>query len=270
MYTLLCILNELDTHSEYVISFKICGAGCRTQYITGNTQWEEGLAHRCRIKIVYTSLESCGSYGTMTYSDREILKQNLIQCLFTESKPSYILPVAVNSQNYFIKQESPPAWTQEAYRPPRGHSNFLLLREGVGPLTKIFFFQSEHVLSQIWCQKIFPLLGGGSLDKNYFFPVWTCIKPNLVSKNFPFTRGGPSTKNFFFQSEHVSSQIWCQKIFPLLGGGGGPLTKNFFFQSEKFSLYQGGVPSQNFFFPVWTCIKPNLVSKNFPFTRGGG
>ena len=65
-------------------------------------------------------------------------------------------------------------------------------------LDKKFFFQSEHVSSQIWCQKIFPLLGGG----------------------------GPLTKNFFFQSEHVSSQIWCQKIFPLLGEG--PLTKIFF------------------------------------------
>ena len=33
-------------------------------------------------------------------------------------------------------------------------------------------------------------------------------------------------------------------------GGGGPLTKKFF--------------------PVLTCIKPNLVSKNFPFTGVGG
>ena len=31
----------------------------------------------------------------------------------------------------------------------------------------------------------------------------------------------------------------------------------------------GGVPWQNFFFPVWTCIKPNLVSKIFPFTETG-
>ena len=124
---------------------------------------------------------------------------------------------------------------------------------GVGvPSTKNFFFQSEHVSSQIWCQKFFPLLEGrgsldknffstlniyeaksgvknfslyyggwgGSLDKKYFFPVWTCIKPILVSKNFPFTRGGSLNTKIFF--------------------------------------------------PVWTCIKPNLVSKNFPFTRGGG
>ena len=59
--------------------------------------------------------------------------------------------------------------------------------------------------------------------------------------------GVPWQKNFFPQSEHVSSQIWCQKFFPLLGG----------------------VPRQKFFFPVWTCIKPNLVSKIFPFTETG-
>ena len=59
------------------------------------------------------------------------------------------------------------------------------------------------------------LFWGGSLCKN-FFRVWTCIKPNLVSKIFPFTGGGSLCKNFFFQSEHVSSQIWCQKFSPLL------------------------------------------------------
>ena len=150
-------------------------------------------------------------------------------------------------------QESPPAWTQEAYRPPRSHSNFLLFRGGGGVPRQKFFFQSEHVSSQIWCQKFFPLLwgeGGQPLTKFFsglnmyqaksgvkifslywgggdragrpltkiFFLVWTCIKPNLVSKNFPFT-----------------------------GEGGGPSTKKFF--------------------PVWTCIKPNLASKNFPFTE---
>ena len=89
--------------------------------------------------------------------------------------------------------------------------------------------------------------GGGPSTKNFFSPVWTCIKPNLVSKNFPFTGGGVPRQKFVCQSEHVSSQIWCQKFFPLLGGG--PLTKIFFL--------------------VWTCIKPNLVSKNFPFTETG-
>ena len=153
------------------------------------------------------------------------------------------------------------------YQAKSGVKNFSLYWGG-GSLDKKLFPQSEHVSSQIWCQKFFPLLGGGgrggSLNKKFFFPVRICIKPNLVSKNFPFTGGGggPSTKiffpslnmyqaksgvknfslywggggwggslnkNFFSQSEHVSSQIWCQKIFPLPGGG---------------------VPQQKFFFPV--------------------
>ena len=102
--------------------------------------------------------------------------------------------------------------------------------EAGGSLDKIFFFKSEHVSSQIWCQKIFPLLGGG----------------------------GPLTKFFFFQSEHVSSKIWCQKIFPLLGEGS--LNKFFFFQSEHvssqiwyqkiFPLLGGGSLDKKFFFPV--------------------
>ena len=141
-------------------------------------------------------------------------------------------------------QESPPAWTQEAYRPPRSHSNFLLFWKGGGEggmsLDKIFlsslnmyqaksgvkifslywrgggprqkfFFRSEHVSSQIWCQNFFPLLGGGG-------------------------KGVPQ-QNFFFQSEHVSSQIWCQKFFPFTEGGegGGSPWQNFFFRSEHVS-----------------------------------
>ena len=146
----------------------------------------------------------------------------------------------------------PPAWTQEAYHLPHSHSNFLLF----------------------W-------------GKIFFFPVWTCIKPNLVSKIFPFTGGGGPQQKFFSQSEHVSSQIWCQKFSPLLGGGvknfslywGGPSTKIFFpslnmYQAKsgvkKFSLYWGGGSLEKFFFLVWTCIKPNLVSKIFPFTGEGG
>ena len=37
------------------------------------------------------------------------------------------------------KQESPPAWTQEAYRPPHSHSKSLLFGGGGGPSTKNFF-----------------------------------------------------------------------------------------------------------------------------------
>ena len=125
---------------------------------------------------------------------------------------------------------------------------FFPLLGGGGPWQN-FFLWSEHVSSQIWCQKFFPFTGGGGwpLTKNFFFPVWTCIKPNLVSKIFPFTGGGwPLTKNFF--------PIWtCIK--PNL-------------VSKNVSLYWGGSgPWQNYFFAVWTCIKPNLVSKNFPFTE---
>ena len=69
---------------------------------------------------------------------------------------------------------------------------------GGGPLTNFFFFQSEHVSSQIWCQKISPLLGGGVPWQKFFFPVWTCIKPNLVSKKFPFTGGGVPRQKIFF------------------------------------------------------------------------
>ena len=103
---------------------------------------------------------------------------------------------------------------------------------GGGSLDKKFFPQSEHVSSQIWCQKFFPLLRGG----------------------------GPSTKNFFSQSEHVSSQIWCQKVFPLLWGG--PSTKIFFpslnmYQAKSgiwcqkfYPLLEGGSQRQKFFSPV--------------------
>ena len=70
--------------------------------------------------------------------------------------------------------------------------------------------------------------GGGCPLTKKNFPVWTCIKPNLVSKNFPFTGGGVPRQKFFFQFEHVSSQIWYQKFFPLLEGGGGPWQKIFF------------------------------------------
>ena len=36
-----------------------------------------------------------------------------------------------------------------------------------------------------------------------------------------------------------------------------------------FPFTRGGSPWQNFFFPFWTCIKPNLVSKCFPLLRPG-
>ena len=132
-----------------------------------------------------------------------------------------------------------PVWT--CIKPNLVSKNFPFTTEG-DPSTKKFFFQSEHVSSQIWCQKIFPLLRGGIPRQKNFFPLWTCIKPNLVSKNFPFTRGGSLDKKFFFQSEHVLSQIWCQKIFPLPGRGGS-LDKNFF---SSLNMYQAKSGVKNF------------------------
>ena len=53
-----------------------------------------------------------------------------------------------------------------------------------------------------------------------------------MSKFFPFTGGGVvPLRKFFFWSEHVSSQIWCQKFFPLLGGWS--LCENFFTGSGR-------------------------------------
>ena len=99
-------------------------------------------------------------------------------------------PLILHTDN---QQESPPAWTQEAYRPPRGHSNFLLFRGG-GPLTKKFFSSLNMYQAKSGVKKFSLYWGGGgewgSLDKKIFFPVWTCIKPNLVSKIFPFTETG--------------------------------------------------------------------------------
>ena len=151
--------------------------------------------------------------------------------------------------NENIRQESPPAWTQEAYRPPRSHSNFLL----------------------------FGGRGGVPWQK-FLFPVWTCIKPNLVSKIFPFTGGGGGSldKIFFSQSEHVSSQIWCQKFFPLLGGS--PSTKIFFWSEHVssqiwcqkfFPLLRPGTPLPKNLRPgnppkIWDCVLPRKSETGDP------
>ena len=64
-------------------------------------------------------------------------------------------------------------------------------------------------------------------------------------KNFSLYWGGgvgSLDKKFFPWSEHVSSQIWCQKFFPLLGAG-GPLTKIF---SPSLNMYQAKSGVKNF------------------------
>ena len=105
------------------------------------------------------------------------------------------------------------------YQAKSGVKNFSLYWGGV-PRQKNFF-QSEHVSSQIWCQKFFPLLGGGPSTK-IFFPSLNMYQAKSGVKNFSLYWGGSPQEKNFFQSEHVSSQIWCQKIFPLLRPGHPP------------------------------------------------
>ena len=109
------------------------------------------------------------------------------------------------------------------YQAKSGVKNFPLYWEGGGSLDKNFFSQSEHVSSQIWCQKFFPLLGGVPQQK-IFSPSLNMYQAKSGVKIFSlyWGRGGPSTK-IFSRSEHVSSQIWCQNFFPLLRPGTPPL-----------------------------------------------
>ena len=79
------------------------------------------------------------------------------------------------------QQESSPAWTQEAYRPPCSHSNFLLFWGGGVPWQK-FFSQSEHVSSQIWCQKVFPLLKPGTPPPP---KIWDLVPPQNLRPGTP-------------------------------------------------------------------------------------
>ena len=83
---------------------------------------------------------------------------------------------------------------------------------------------------------------GGGPSAKFFFPSLNMYQAKSGVKNFSlyWGRGGGSLcENFFPQSEHVSSQIWCQKFFPLLeqGWGGG-------------GVGGGGVPLRKMFFPV--------------------
>ena len=55
-----------------------------------------------------------------------------------------------------------------------------------------------------------------------FFPSLNMYQAKSGVKNFFLYWGGSLCENFFFQSKHVSSQIWCQKFFPLLGYPPGP------------------------------------------------
>ena len=70
-------------------------------------------------------------------------------------------------------------------------------------------------------------------------------------KNFSLYWGGGSlNKKFFSQSEHVSSQIWYQKFFPLLVGG-VPRQKVF----SGLSMYQAKSGVKNFSL-FWDQVPP--------------
>ena len=66
--------------------------------------------------------------------------------------------------------------------------------------------------------------GGGVPWQKFFFPSLNVYQAQSGVKNFSgyWGRGGSLDKKFFSQSEHVSSQIWCQKFFPLLRPGTPP------------------------------------------------
>ena len=106
---------------------------------------------------------------------------------------------------------------------------FPLLGGGGVPLQKIFF-QSEHVSSQIWCQKIFPLLGGGPQQNNFFSSLNMYQAKSGVKKFSLYKGGSTSTKKFFSSLNMYQTKSGVRK-FSLYqdGGGGGPLTKKLFF-----------------------------------------
>ena len=152
---------------------------------------------------------------------------------------------------------------------------------GGGSLCKKIFLQSEHVSSQIWCQKFFPHgKGGWCPSAKNFFSSLNMYQAKSGVKNFSLYLGGIPLQNFFLQSEYVSSQIWCQKFFPHRGGGES-LCKKFFFQSEHVSsqiwcqnffplLVGGGGPSAKNFFSSLNMYQAKSGVKNFPLYWGGG
>ena len=89
----------------------------------------------------------------------------------------------------FFKQESPPAWTQEAHRPPRSRSKCLLFREGEG----------------------------GSLCENFFSSL-NMYQAKSGVKNFSlyWGRGGCLCKNFFSSLNMYQAKSGVKIFFPLL------------------------------------------------------
>ena len=72
--------------------------------------------------------------------------------------------------------------------------------------------------------KNFSLYCGGGVPRQKFFPSLNMYQAKSDVKIFSLYWGGGSLKIFFFQSEHVSSQIWCQNFFPFTETGTPPQT----------------------------------------------
>ena len=133
---------------------------------------------------------------------------------------------------------------------------------GGGSLCENFFSQSEHVSSQIWYQKFFPLLGGGVVPlQKIIFPSLNMYQAKAGVKNFSlYWGGGPSMEIFFSSLNMYQAKSGVKIFFPLRGGGRGPSAEKFFPQSEHvssqiwcqkfFPLLRGGVPLWKIFFPV--------------------
>ena len=88
------------------------------------------------------------------------------------------------------------------------------------------FFGSKHVSSQIWCYLKLVRWRDEEWDEQInrwrkFFWVQTCIKSNLVlseiseMKRWRVRWRDEEMKKKILGSKHVSSQICCQKFFPL-------------------------------------------------------
>ena len=203
------------------------------------------------------------------------IKPNLVSKFF----PFTVGGVSLDQKIFF------PVWTCIKPNPVSKIFPFTSVGGGGGvvPQQKNFF-PVWTCIKQNLVSKFFPFTGGrGGPSTKTFFSSLNMYQAKSGVKFFSLCwGGGVPWQNFFFPSLNMYQAKSGVKIFSFYCWGGGvPQPKNFFpslnmYQAKSgvknFSLYRwgGGVPRQNFFLPVWTCIKPNLVSKFFPFTGGGG
>ena len=111
--------------------------------------------------------------------------------------------------------------------------------------------------------------GGGSLDKK-FFPSLKMYQAKSGVKNFSlyWGRGGGEVprQNIFPWSEHVLSQIWCQKFFPLLRPGTPPPPppENLRPGNHPLENLRPGTPPENS--ETWDPPPPSMAGSGTPPT----